>query len=213
MREVLRITLFTAVLLLPGASMASAQTYELVADSTQNGSSVQLTWQTVSETNNAGFRVQWQMESGWTTLGFVQSNASGGTTTEARSYRYTVDRELEPGTHRFRLQQEGLDGSTSLSKVVKIDVTMDEALSLNAPAPNPARGYTTIAFGVKEATETTVALYNVLGKRVKTLYRGTPQAGQLNDIEFNVGTLPSGMYFVRMQANGQTRTHRLTVVQ
>ena len=213
MREVLRITLFTAVLLLPGASMASAQTYELVADSTQNGSSVELTWQTVSETNNAGFRVQRQTESGWTTLGFVQSNASGGTTTETQSYRYTVDQELEPGTHRFRLQQEGLDGSTSLSKVVKIDVTMDEALSLNAPAPNPARGYTTIAFGVKEATETTVALYNVLGKRVKTLYRGTPQAGQLNDIEFNVGTLPSGMYFVRMQANGQTRTHRLTVVQ
>lgn len=179
----------------------------------QNGSSIELQWQTASETNNAGFRVQRQTESGWTTLGFVQSKATSGTTTEARSYRYTVDQELEPGTHRFRLQQQDLDGSTSLSDVVELNVTMDEALSLNAPAPNPARGYTTIAFGVKEATETTVALYNVLGQHVKTLYQGTPQAGQLNDMEFNVGTLPSGMYFVRMQTDGQTRTQRLTVVQ
>ena len=182
-------------------------------DAVRNGTSVELTWATASETNNAGFRVQHQTESGWTTLGFVQSQASGGTTTEAQSYRYRVNQNLDPGTHRFRLKQEDLDGSTSLSDVVTVDVRMNEALSLKAPAPNPTRGQTTLSFAVKEASETTVALYNVLGQRVKTLFEGTPQAGQLNDVEFDVGGLPSGMYFIRMQADGQTRTERLTVVR
>ena len=182
-------------------------------DAVQNGSSVELRWQTASETNNAGFRVQQATESGWTTLGFVESKAAGGTTTEAQSYRYTVKQELAPGTHRFRLKQEDLDGSTSLSDVVKLDVSMDEALSLSAPAPNPAHGQTTLSFGVKQSSETTIGLYNVLGQQVKTLYRGTPQPDQLTKVDFDVSTLPSGMYFVRMQADGQTQTQRLTVVQ
>jgi hypothetical protein len=182
-------------------------------DAVQNGSSVELRWQTASETNNAGFRVQRATESGWSTLGFVESKAAGGTTAEAQSYRYTVKQELAPGTHRFRLKQEDLDGSTSLSDVVKLDVSMDEALSLSAPAPNPAHGQTTLSFGVKQTSETTIGLYNVLGQRVKTLYRGTPQPDQLTKVDFDVSTLPSGMYFVRMQADGQTQTQRLTVVK
>jgi hypothetical protein len=182
-------------------------------DAVKNGSSVELTWQTASETNNAGFNVQLETENGWTTLGFVESKATGGTTTEALSYRYTVDRELDPGTHRFRLQQKDLDGSTSLSGVETIDVGLNAALTLQAPMPNPTRGQATVEFGVKEATETTVAVYNVLGQRVKTLYRGTPQTGQLTDVEFNASTLPSGVYFVRLRADGQTRMERLTVVR
>ena len=182
-------------------------------DAVESGASVELTWQTASETNNAGFNVQQKTESGWSTLGFVESAVDGGSTNEAQSYRYTVNRELNPGTHRFRLKQEDLDGSTSFSDVVTVDLGMDAALSITAPAPNPAMGTTTLSFGVKESTEATVAVYNVLGQHVKTLYRGTPQPGQMRDVTFDAGSLPSGVYFVRMQADGQTRTTRLTVVR
>jgi hypothetical protein len=179
----------------------------------RNGNSVELTWQTASETNNAGFTVQRETESGWTSLDFVESKVSGGTTTETTSYRYTVDQELDPGTHRFRLQQKDLDGTTSLSDVVTVDVGLDEAVSLSAPAPNPTAGTATLEFGVTEATEVTVSVYNVLGQRVQTLYQGTPQADQVRDVTVDASTLSSGVYFVRMQADGQTRTERLTVVR
>ena len=182
-------------------------------DAVHNGSSVELTWQTAGETNNAGFTVQRETESGWTSLDFVESKVTGGTTTETTSYRYTVQQELDPGTHRFRLQQKDLDGSTSLSDVVTVEVGLNEALTLQSPMPNPTRVQATVEFGVKEATETSVAIYNVLGQRVKTLYQGTPQANQMRDVTFNAGSLPSGVYFVRMQADGQTRTERLTVVR
>ena len=179
----------------------------------RNGNSVELTWQTASETNNAGFTVQRETESGWTSLDFVESKVTGGTTTETTSYRYTVDQELDPGTHRFRLQQKDLDGTTSLSDVVTVDVGLDEAVSLSAPAPNPTAGTATLEFGVTEATEVTVSVYNVLGQRVQTLYQGTPQADQVRDVTVDASTLSSGVYFVRMQADGQTRTERLTVVR
>ena len=182
-------------------------------DAVQNGKSVELTWQTASETNNAGFTVQHETESGWQSLGFIESKASGGTTTESTSYRYTMEENLDPGTHRFRLQQKDLDGSTSLSDVVTVDVGMDEAVRLSAPAPNPARGSATLEFGVKEATEVTVSVYNVLGQRVETLYQGTPQAEQLRDVTLDASSLSSGVYFVRMKADGQTTTQRLTVVR
>jgi hypothetical protein len=181
-------------------------------DAVHNGSSVELTWQTASETNNAGFTVQRETESGWTSLDFVESKVAGGTTTET-SYRYRVDQELDPGTHRFRLQQKDLDGSTSLSDAVTVEIGLNEALTLQSPMPNPTRTQATVEFGVKEATETSVAVYNVLGQRVKTLYQGTPQANQMRDVTFNAGSLSSGVYFVRMQADGQTRTERLTVVR
>lgn len=183
-------------------------------DAVQSGSSVELTWQTASETNNAGFRVQWEAESGaWTDLGFVDSRADGGTTTQAQSYRYAVDRDLSPGTHRFRLKQVDLDGTPHLSRVESIEVRMDEALSLSAPAPNPATGPTRVSFAVKESAETTITVYNVLGQRVKTLYQGTPQAGETATLTFDANSLSSGMYFVRIRANGKVESQRLTVVQ
>jgi hypothetical protein len=182
-------------------------------DAVQNGSSVELRWQTASETNNAGFNIQHETDRGWTTLGFVESKATGGTTTEAQSYRYTVDRELDPGTHRFRLKQTDLDGSTSLSSVETIEVSMDAALRITAPAPNPAVGTTTLSIGAREASDATVALYNVLGQRVKTLSQRPLKAGQMRDVTFDASALPSGVYFVRLQANGHTRTERLTVVR
>ena len=185
-------------------------------DAVQTGRSVELTWKTASETNNAGFHVQHQSESGWATLGFVESKASAGTASDpdgVRDYRYRVQRELEPGTHRFRLKQEDLDGSTNLSETVAVEVGMDEAVRLTTPVPSPASSHTTVSFGVKESTETSVVLYNVLGQRVRTLYEGTPQGGQTQPIDISVETLPSGVYFVRLHADGRTRAERLTVVQ
>lgn len=183
-------------------------------DAVRTGSSVALTWQTASETNNAGFRVQHETDAGtWAKLGFVQSKASGGTTTDAQSYRFSVDQDLEAGTHRFRLEQVDLDGSTHLSSVVAAEVEMDRALILSAPAPNPASGQTSLSFAVKTETDARVAVYNVLGQKVTTLYRGTPQTGTAKTITFDTESLPSGVYLVRMEAGGQTRTQRLTVVR
>jgi hypothetical protein len=184
-------------------------------EATRNGPSVQLTWTTASETNNAGFRVQHRApgQSDWVQLGYVESKASGGTATEAKSYRYSVGEELAAGTHAFRLRQVDLDGSTTIAGKTTVEVRMDEALTLTAPSPNPTSGQATLAFGVKESSETEIVVYNVLGQQVKTLYEGTPRAEQTRRVSFDTSQLPSGTYFVQARSGGIQKTTRLTVIR
>jgi len=203
--------------LLPVRTSTALPVELLGFDAVRNGSTVALRWQTASETNNAGFRVQHkagqEAAQGWEELGFVESKVADGTTTEAQSYRFVVDRDLKPGTHRFRLEQVDLDGTTTPSRVVDVQVRMEGALTLTPPAPNPTSGRTTLTFGVKDATEAQIVLYNVLGQRVKTLYEGSPRAEQSRTLTFDTSGLPSGVYILQLRAEGQTRTQRLTVVR
>ena len=179
----------------------------------QSEEAVVLTWRTTSETNNAGFRVQHERAGEWHQLGFVPSKATDGSTTRVQSYRFVVDRRLGPGTHRFRLEQVDLDQSTSLSDPVQVDVQMEGALHLSAPSPNPTTGRATLSFAVREGTKAKVVLYDVLGQRVRTLYEGRPPGEEARRLTVETGTLSSGVYVVRLQAGGQTRTGRLTVVR
>jgi len=179
---------------------------------TATDGSARLTWQTASETNNAGFEVQRQKEKGWTQVGYVESKASGGTTTETQSYTYTAE-DLPVGTHRFRLKQVDLDGSSTLIDPVSVDIRMQEAVKLTAPAPNPVSTSANLSFAVKEQAETTIRLYNTLGQQVATVYEGTPQAGEQQRARIDVSGLSSGTYFLRLRADGKTETQRVTVVR
>ena len=142
----------------------------------------------------------------------MKSKASGGTTTERKSYEYTID-ELPVGNHQFRLRQVDLDGSSALTDPVSVSVEMQEALKLTAPAPNPVSNSTTLSFAVKEQAETTVTLYNTLGQKVALLYEGTPPPEAPQTVQVDVSTLTSGTYFLRLQTEKQTFTRRITVVR
>jgi hypothetical protein len=192
-------------------------------EATATDGSARLTWQTASETGNAGFEVQRrvedtsapgarQKESGWTQVGYVESKASGGSATETKSYSFAAT-GLPVGTHEFRLRQVDLDGSSTLTGPVTVDIQMQDALKLTAPAPNPASTSASLSFAVKEQAETTITLYNTLGQQVATVYAGTPQAGEEQRTSVDVSGLPSGTYFLRLQAGGTTATERVTVVR
>lgn len=173
-----------------------------------------LTWQTASETENAGFRVQHAAGAApvdgaaWETLGFVEG---AGTTAKPQTYRFRAD-DLTPGVHRFRLQQVDTDGTTTVSGTARIRLRMDDALRLTAPAPNPARRDATFHFGVREATEATVQVYDVLGRKVATLYDSTPAPGRMQTLRLDADRLPSGTYVVRLTAGGRSETRKVTIV-
>ena len=173
-----------------------------------------LTWKTASEANNAGFEVHRRPreDAGWKQIGYVESKAEGGTTTEAQSYQYTAE-DLSVGTHQFRLKQVDLDGSSQVYGPISVDVEMQEALTLTAPAPNPVSSMATLSFAVKEQAEATVTVYDLLGRRVTTLYDGTPTPGQQQRVQMDASTLPSGAYLLRLRAAGRTETQRVTVLR
>ena len=195
---------------------ATALPVELAAfDAVRDGSRVTLTWTTASETNNAGFDVQRRVrtdatgkDGSWTTLGRVEG---AGTTTDPQVYRFTdATPPFEARTLTYRLKQVDLDGTASYSAPVTVQQTVD-GVTLRAPFPNPARGQATVQFAVPERQRVTIRLYDVLGRQVQTLVDG-PREGRAS-AQVDVRTLPSGVYFLRLQAGGAVRTTRLTVVK
>jgi hypothetical protein len=178
-------------------------------DASRDGSGVVLNWSTASETNNAGFEVQHaRAEGSFEAVGFVDG---AGTTESAQSYDFRVS-ELEGGTHRFRLKQVDLDGSTSLSGVVEVNVRPDGPIAIQKVSPNPVTGTGTLSFTLREASEVNVALYDVLGRRVETLHEGRAAAGQ-HQVSLDASGLSSGVYFLGIKGDGFTETRRLTVVR
>ncbi len=91
------------------------------------------------------------------------------------------------------------------------------ALSPLQASPNPFAGHTTLRCHVAEPGPLAVTVYDVQGRRVRTLYRGTRGAGTCElrwDRRDDAGRrVEAGTYFARLNSAGTTGTEKLTVGQ
>jgi len=78
--------------------------------------------------------------------------------------------------------------------------------------PNPFNPSTTIQFAVPKASQVTVKIYDVLGRRVATLVDEKYQPGTYK-VTFEAGDLASGVYIYRIQAEGFAQTRKLMLLK
>jgi hypothetical protein len=178
------------------------------------GEQALLRWRTESETNNAGFEVHHRPapDGSWRTLGFVESNVAGGTTSDPQSYRFRTG-SLALGTHDFRLRQVDLDGTATLTDPVSITVRLDQPLRLVGPSPHPVSGRATLSFALDREADVEVTLYNLLGQRVRVLHKGTAAPNRDHTLALDTRGLSSGQYVLRLRAGDHVQTHPVTVVR
>lgn len=170
---------------------------------------VSVQWKTLSETENAGFAVQRKsQDAGWKQVGFV---GGAGTTTQPQSYTL-VDKDIpfEADSLSYRLRQVDTDGTVTFSDVVTVRWGTS-SLKLLSTYPNPARQQVTVRYAVPKRGETTIRLHDVLGREVRTLVQSQKEGRQ--ELSLDVGGLSSGVYFLRLQAGGEMRTQKLTILQ
>lgn len=181
-------------------------------DATRDGSAVTLSWQTASETNNAGFRLERkaQDEDGWTDVGSLIEG--GGTTTQAQTYRHRVE-DLSPNTYRFRLKSVSTDGTTEVGPTTTIEVKMESAYAVSPVRPNPVSSRGRLEVQVREKQDVRVALYNVLGQEVRALHDGPLPANTPRTMAIDGSSLASGVYFVRVQGETFQATRKITLAQ
>lgn len=92
-----------------------------------------------------------------------------------------------------------------------VDVPSPSAsrLSLMA-APNPSRHYTDLQFDLPVAARGTAQIYDVAGRRIRTLFVGDLPAGptvlRWDGREDSGVAAPGGIYFVRLRTEGSERT-------
>ena len=178
------------------------------------GEKVRLSWQTASETNNSGFEIQ-RRRSGagmaWKKVGFRESKATGGTSDKALSYRFAdADLPFAAEEVTYRLRQVDLDGTASFTDAVTVERSVSK-LELREVLPNPARGQATVRFAVPKQQYATLQVYDVMGREVRTLV-SEPVHGR-QEQQINLSSLASGTYFLRLRAEGKTKTQKLIVVQ
>jgi hypothetical protein len=165
---------------------------------------VRLSWQTGRPHLPARFVVEHRADTtgAWSRIGTV-------------AYRFRA-RDLRVGTHQFRLAvaPKGKAGAKQATALVTVHLEMEGTYRLRS-YPNPVRKRATVELAVKEAQDVTVALYNLLGRRVTTLHDGRLPAQETRQLSLDASRngLSSGPYFARVQGEGLVATERLTVVQ
>ena len=170
-----------------------------------------LEWKTASETNNAGFRVQHRSptDKQWARVDFVDGH---GTTQQRQSYRFTTG-PLESGRHQFRLAQVDMDGTEHLSPQRTIVVSDREGLRIQGATPLRRGERTRIQVQTQVKQDVEVAVYDVLGRRVKTLAAQKVAPGDPLRTSISATRLSSGAYFIRASASSFVQTRRITVIR
>ena len=171
---------------------------------------IDLIWETATETNNSGFYVERMIGSDlFETIGFVEGH---GTTIYAKEYSFTVS-EPGPGLHTFRLKQVDYDGAFEYVGTVEALVEIPSGFVLEAAYPNPFNPTTTLRFGVAVEQPVKVVLYDALGKPIRLLFEGTPEANSMQEVVVNADGLPSGAYVVRLEGASFVGSQTIAVVK
>ena len=88
------------------------------------------------------------------------------------------------------------------------------ALSFARPSPNPAFGHVSLRFGLPKRSKVTLAIFDIMGRRVRTLVDGMRAPGWY-DLTWDGGLesgqrAASGLYFVRFEAQGRVFRERVS---
>jgi hypothetical protein len=83
--------------------------------------------------------------------------------------------------------------------------------------PNPARGAANVAFRLPAASEVTIDLFDIAGRRVRSLLREARAPGfhilSFDGRSASGSEIPSGTYFLRLQADRLVATRKLVITR
>ncbi len=89
---------------------------------------------------------------------------------------------------------------------------LPDEISLSQNFPNPFNPVTLINYEIRKASEVTLVVYDRLGRQVQMLVSGMQPAGNYS-VRFEGTDLPSGSYFYRLIAGGQTIVRTMMLVK
>ena len=89
---------------------------------------------------------------------------------------------------------------------------LPQRLTLDQNYPNPFNPSTTIRYGLPEAGEVRLVVYDVLGREVARLVDGHQGAGW-QAVQWQAGDAASGLYLYRLEVNGQSQQGTMLLVK
>ncbi len=86
------------------------------------------------------------------------------------------------------------------------------SVALGAPFPNPTGHTATVSVELPEAGLVRLGVFDALGRRLAVAFDGSLPAGR-HTIPLDAASLPAGVYVIRLEAGGEARAQRLTIVR
>jgi len=125
-------------------------------------------------------------------------------------------------THFWRVSASNVAGTSSYSTVrtfttavasavEQLDGAVPTEYALRQNYPNPFNPATTIQFALPQSSHVSLKVYDALGRELTTLVSQELNPGYFT-IRWNA-TVPSGIYFYRLQAGGYVKTRKMLLLK
>lgn len=165
------------------------------------GSVVNVIWKTGIEENLKHFEVLRSANGiDFTTIGIVQPGQT--------AYLFK-DKEPLKGYNYYRLRSVDLDGSSSYSTIVLVNVK-NGAEIISSLYPNPATGHATLKLHGTVDGNVLVQVLDQQGRLVTTRQFGLQHTGEFKT-PLDLGNLSKGSYVLRIVVNDKTYLHKLLI--
>lgn len=153
----------------------------------------------------------WFVETTHGTVGMQAQTAGGG---RAIAFSYVLADLVDGESSRADILQDIVDFFGIQATITDTErLEIPESISLSPVYPNPFGNSATMAFDLPRASVVRIELFNTLGQRTAVLMDGTAMAAGSHEVMLDGSQLPSGMYFVSLQADGQVKRMPVVIVR
>ncbi|NQT24346.1 T9SS type A sorting domain-containing protein [candidate division KSB1 bacterium] len=184
------------------------------------GEGVTVQWETQSEVNSLGFHV-WRSEESPSNYAKITSDiiASQGNGSSLIEYAYT-DNHVTPNTmYWYKVEEISTSGASIFYGPISVQgvSAFPTTYAMSQNYPNPFNPETSFSIDVPQDGQVTIRVYSLLGQEVKTLLNESLDAGRFdmswNGNNDNGFSMPSGMYFLKMNAGSFQQVRKITLIR
>lgn len=169
---------------------------------------ITLNWATASETDNDRFEIERD--------GVIVGREPAHNYATGSSYSWTETKLVNGREYTYSLVSVSIEGERETIGTASATPRRDAATvceyALDQNYPNPFNPETNISFDIKEAGDVRLAIYNATGQIVAKLVEGELSAGR-HTVRFDASSLPSGLYFYRLEAGEFRAAKKLVVIK
>jgi len=156
----------------------------------------------------------------WTSVSSYVTNANllgQGTTSETHYYELT-DNSVESGSeYEYRLGDVDYNNDLTWKGLLSVtvggeDVSIPGTFGLKKIYPNPFNPRTAIVVQLENSCHMELSIFNTNGEKAVTLFNGEKGVGQ-TIYHWNAANMPSGLYFVRMEAGDLIQSQKIVYMK
>ncbi|MDW7681430.1 MAG: T9SS type A sorting domain-containing protein, partial [bacterium] len=174
----------------------------------QKSDGILLTWSVQYEGRSSGFNVY---RSQYQNQDFERINE------QLIHHAFLDETNFSGRTIYYQLEEISTSGRKKIHSTISVERQLPDDYQLQQNFPNPFNSQTSFKYQIPVDTQVIIEVYNILGKKVKTLVNANKEAGFYTvywDGFDNKGeAVVSGIYFYQMNADKFHATHKMIVVR